>query len=58
MFRILLLVAVIAIGYDAIVHQGLYTRNAWASVVGMTDSAVSSARQLGEGTRDENRQIN
>ena len=58
MFRILLLVAVIAIGYDAVVHQGLYTRNAWSSLVGMTDSAISSARQLGDGTRDQNRPIN
>lgn len=58
MFRILLLVAVIAIGYDAIVHHGLYTRNAWSSVVGITDSAISGARQLGDGVRDENRQIN
>jgi hypothetical protein len=58
MFRLLLLIAVIAIGYDAIVYQGLYTRNAWSSVVGITDSAVSSARQFSEGVRDESRQIN
>jgi hypothetical protein len=58
MFRLLVLIAVVAVGYDAIVHHGLYTRNAWASVVEVTDSAVSSARQFGEGTRDENRQIN
>ena len=53
MFRILLLVAVILIGYDAIAHQGLYTRNAWDSVVGLTESAVTSARQLGQDTRGE-----
>lgn len=53
MFRILLLVAVILIGYDAIAHQGLYTRNGWASVVGLTESAVTSARQLGQDTREE-----
>ena len=53
MFRILLIIAVIAIGYDAVVHQGLYTRNAWSSVVGLTDSAVTSARQLGQNTREE-----
>ncbi|AOG06450.1 hypothetical protein [Bosea sp. RAC05] len=53
MFRILLLVAVILIGYDAIAHQGLYTRNAWASVVGLTESAVTSAKQLGQDTRGE-----
>ena len=53
MFRILLLVAVILIGYDAIAHQGLYTRNAWDSVVGLTESAVTSAKQLGQDTRGE-----
>ena len=55
MFRILLIVAVIAIGYDAVVHQGFYTRNAWTSVVGLTDSAVSHARQLGERVKEETR---
>lgn len=53
MFRILLLVAVILIGYDAIAHQGLYTRNAWTSVVGLTESAVTSVKQLGQDTRGE-----
>lgn len=53
MFRILLIIAVIAIGYDAVVHQGLYTRNAWTSIVGLTDSAVNSARQLGQNTRED-----
>ncbi|PZO03180.1 MAG: hypothetical protein DCF30_03385 [Hyphomicrobiales bacterium] len=53
MFRIVLIIAVIAIGYDAIVHQGLYTRNAWTSVVGLTDSAVTSAKQLGQNVREE-----
>ncbi|AMJ60568.1 hypothetical protein [Bosea sp. PAMC 26642] len=55
MFRILLIIAVIAIGYDAVVHQGAYTRSAWTSAVGMTDSAVSNARQLGLGAREETR---
>ncbi len=54
MFRLLLIIVVIAIGYDAVVHQGLYTRNVWASVVGLTDSAVSSARELGQPTREDN----
>ncbi len=59
MFRLLLIIAVLAIGYDAIVHQGAYTRNAWTSVVGMTDSAVNSAREFSRGTREETRtQIN
>ena len=53
MFRLLLILAVLAIGYDAVVHQGAYTRNAWVSVVGVTNSAVSSAKQLGEGARQE-----
>jgi hypothetical protein len=53
MFRILLIIAVIAIGYDAVVHQGHYTRNVWTSVVGLTDSAVTSARQLGQSAREE-----
>ncbi len=53
MFRLLLIVAVLLIGYDAVVHQGAYTRNAWASVVGVTNSAVSNARQFGEGVREE-----
>ncbi len=59
MFRLLLIIAVLAIGYDAVVHQGAYTRNAWASVVGVTDSAVNSARELGRDAREETRtQIN
>lgn len=53
MFRILLIIAVIAIGYDAVVHQGLYTRNVWTSIVGLTDSAVTSARQLGQDARED-----
>jgi hypothetical protein len=53
MFRILLIIAVIAIGYDAVVHQGLYTRNVWTSVVGLTDSAVTSAKQIGQSAREE-----
>ncbi|HEY5793390.1 MAG TPA: hypothetical protein VIU82_00120 [Bosea sp. (in: a-proteobacteria)] len=53
MFRILLIIAVIAIGYDAVVHQGHYTRNVWTSVVGLTDSAVTSAKQLGQNAREE-----
>ncbi|PTM42301.1 hypothetical protein [Bosea sp. 124] len=53
MFRILLIIAVIAIGYDAVAHQGFYTRNAWASVVGLTDSAVTGAKQLGQNAREE-----
>jgi hypothetical protein len=59
MFRLLLIVAVLAIGYDAVVHQGANTRNVWTSVVGVTDSAVNSARELGRNTREETRtQIN
>ena len=53
MFRILLIIAVIAIGYDAVVHQGLYTRNMWTNVVGLTDSAVASAKQMSQNVREE-----
>lgn len=53
MFRILLIIAVIAIGYDAVAHQGHYTRNVWTSIVGLTDSAVTSAKQIGQSAREE-----
>jgi hypothetical protein len=48
MFRLLLIIAVLAIGYDAVVHQGAYTRSAWTSVVGLADSAVTNAKNMGE----------
>jgi hypothetical protein len=53
MFRILLIIAVIAIGYDAVAHQGYYTRSVWTRVVGLTDSAVTSAKQIGQSAREE-----
>lgn len=53
MLRILLVIAVIAIGYDAIVYQGAYTRSAWASVVGATEHASDKAREIGQNARDE-----
>lgn len=52
MFRLLLIIAVVAIGYDAIMHQGAYTRNAWDSVVGLTGSAVDNAKQLGDRVKE------
>lgn len=55
MFRLLLIIAVLAIGYDAVVHQGNYTRHAWTSVVGATDAAVANARRVGENVREETR---
>lgn len=55
MVRLILIVAVLLIGYDAVVHQGSHTRSAWASVVGVTDSAVNSAKQFGERPRGETR---
>lgn len=55
MFRLLLVILVLAIGYDAVVHQGAYTRNAWTSIVGVADSAVTGAKQLGDRARDETR---
>lgn len=45
MSRILLTVLVLAIGYDAVVHEGAYTRSIWSSVVGLTGAAVDSVRQ-------------
>lgn len=45
--RLLLLIVVLLIGYDAIVYQGAYTRSIWTSVVGLTSSAVGDARDAG-----------
>lgn len=56
MFRILLVVVVLLIGFDAVVHQGMYTRSIWTSIVGLTDSAVSGARDLGREGSDGVRQ--
>lgn len=55
MFRILLLIAVITIGYDAIVHHGAYTRSAWYSVAGATERVVDEAKRIGEPAREEPR---
>ena len=53
MFRILLVIAVIAIGYDAIVHQGAYTRDLWYKAVGATERVVDEAKRVGERKPDE-----
>lgn len=53
MFRILLVIAVLAIGYDAIVHQGAYTRDLWYKAVGATERVVDEAKRVGERTPDE-----
>jgi hypothetical protein len=53
MFRVLLIIALIAVGYDAVVHQGFYTRNIWTNVVSLTESAVNGAKQLGQNAREE-----
>lgn len=53
MFRILLVIAVIAIGYDAIVHQGAYTRDLWFKAVGATERVVDEAKRVGERAPDE-----
>lgn len=45
MFRLLLVIAVIAIGFDAIVHQGAYTREIWTGLVGLFNSLMSSIKQ-------------
>jgi hypothetical protein len=55
MFRLLLIIAVLAIGYDAVVHQGAYTRSAWTSVVGLADSAVTNAKNMSGTAREEPR---
>lgn len=53
MFRILLVIAVIAIGYDAIVHQGAYTRDLWYKAVGATERVVDEAKRVGERAPDD-----
>lgn len=58
MFRVLLVIALIAVGYDAVVHQGAYTRNIWTNLVELTDSVVNGARQLGQSASEENRTPN
>ncbi|MCR4521198.1 MULTISPECIES: hypothetical protein [Bosea] len=52
MFRLLLIIIVLVIGYDAVVHQGAYTRDAWNSVARLTNSSVEGARELGERARN------
>lgn len=53
--RILLIILVLAIGYDAVAHQGAYTRNVWASLVEFAGSAVSGARDAADEVRDQPR---
>lgn len=53
MFRILLVLAVIAIGYDAVINQGTYTRQTWDGIVNMGGSVVDGARNLGNEARNE-----
>lgn len=53
MFRLLLVIIVLVVGYDAVVHQGAYTREAWNGIVGLTDSSVEGAKRLGERTRTD-----
>ena len=52
MFRLLLIIIVLVVGYDAIVHQGAYTRDAWNSIVRLTGSSVEGARELAERARN------
>jgi hypothetical protein len=53
MFRILLVIAVIVIGYDAVVHQGAYTRDLWYKTVDVTERVVDEAKHVGEQKPDE-----
>lgn len=55
MFRLLLVIVILVVGYDAVVHQGAYTRQAWDSIVRLTHSSVEGAKQLGERVRDDTR---
>lgn len=52
MFRVLLIIIVLVVGYDAIVHQGAYTRDVWNSIVRLTGSSVEGAKELGERARN------
>ena len=52
MFRLLLIIIVLVVGYDAVVHQGTYTRDAWNSIVRLTSSSVEGAKELGERARN------
>ncbi len=51
-FRLFLVIIVLVVGYDAVVHQGAYTRDAWNSIVRLTSSSVEGARELGERARN------
>ena len=51
-FRLLLIIIVLVVGYDAVVHQGAYTRDAWNSIVRLTSSSVEGAKELGERARN------
>jgi len=51
-FRLLLVIIVLVVGYDAVVHQGAYTRDAWNSIVRLTSSSVEGAKELGERARN------
>ncbi|MGO4175161.1 hypothetical protein [Bosea sp. TAF32] len=53
MFRLLLIILVLVIGYDAVAHQGAYTREAWNAVTRLTGSAIEGAKGLGERARDD-----
>ncbi|WP_293807489.1 hypothetical protein [uncultured Bosea sp.] len=52
MFRLLLVIIVLVVGYDAVVHQGAYTRDAWNSIARLTSSSVEGAKELGERARN------
>jgi len=52
-FRVLLVILVLIIGYDAVVHQGAYTRQAWDGIARLTGSAVEGAKDLGQRAREE-----
>jgi hypothetical protein len=55
MFRLLLVIAVVAIGYDAVIHQGAYTRDLWYKAVGATERVVDEAKRATDSPREEPR---
>lgn len=46
MFRILLIIVVLGVGYDAVANQGAYTRSIWNSIVGLVTSAKNDAQKI------------
>ncbi|WP_353187271.1 hypothetical protein [Bosea sp. (in: a-proteobacteria)] len=52
MFRVLLIIIVLVVGYDAVMHQGANTREASHRLGLLPLSSVEGARELGERARE------